>query len=86
LRWQGAIDDAPRIAVRPEQRPRCNAVRPFGCTSVDGLPGFETNRYTSVPGGTLAVTATIDELTVETPIGDGTSWISYTVTYSCDAA
>jgi hypothetical protein len=57
-----------------------------GATGDDGLPGFETNRYTSVPGGTLAVTATIDELVTETPNGDGTSFIPYTVTYSCDEA
>jgi hypothetical protein len=57
-----------------------------GYTNADGVPEFETNRYTSVPGGTLAVTATIDELTVETPNGNGTAWIPYTATYSCDAA
>lgn len=57
-----------------------------GYTNAEGLPEFEINRYTSAPGGTLAVTATIDELTVETPNGDGTSWIPYTTTYSCDVA
>ena len=49
-------------------------------------PVFETNTYTAVPGGTLPITATIDEVSVNdaTPNDDGTSTITYSVTYSCD--
>ena len=57
-----------------------------GATNAEGLPEFEVNRYTSTPGGTLAVTATIDELTTETPNGDGSSSLPYTVEWSCDAS
>jgi len=57
-----------------------------GAMNAEGLPTFEINRYTSAPGGTLAVTATLEELVTETPNGDGTSSIPYTFEYSCDAA
>jgi hypothetical protein len=51
-------------------------------------PVWETNTYTAVPGGTLPITATIDEVGVNaaTPNGDGTSTLTYTATYSCDEA
>jgi hypothetical protein len=49
---------------------------------------WETNMLTSVPGGTLPVTATIDELGVNeaTLNGDGSATLISNVTYSCDAA
>jgi hypothetical protein len=49
---------------------------------------WETNLLTSAPGGTLPVTATIDELGTNeaVPNGDGSSTLISTVTYSCDAA
>ena len=38
------------------------------------------------PESIAGMIGVIDELTVETPNGDGTSWIPYTTTYSCDVA
>ena len=57
-----------------------------GIQDESGALIWETNGLTSVPGGTLPVTATIDELGTNeaTPNGDGTSTLISTVTYSCD--
>jgi hypothetical protein len=59
-----------------------------GTLDENGAPVWETNDYTSVPGGSLPITATIDEVNVdpETVNGDGTKTIAYSTTYSCDAA
>ena len=59
-----------------------------GIQDESGALIWETNGLTSVPGGTLPVTATIDEIGTNeaVPNGDGTSTLISTVSYSCDAA
>lgn len=59
-----------------------------GIQDESGALVWDTNMLTSVPGGTLPVTATIDELGTNeaTPNGDGSSTLTSVVTYSCDAA
>jgi hypothetical protein len=59
-----------------------------GIQDESGALIYDTNTFTSMPGGTLPVTAVIDEIGTNeaTPNGDGSSTLTYTVTYSCDAA
>lgn len=54
----------------------------------DGSLLWETNTLTSVPGGTLPVTATTDELGTNDAVqnADGSFSMVSPVTYSCDAA
>jgi len=58
-----------------------------GTQDESGALIWETNMLTSAPGGTLPVTATIDEVsaTEAAPNGDGTATIPVSITYSCDA-
>lgn len=57
-----------------------------GILDETGAPVWETNMLTAVPGGTLPVTGTIDELDTNNavPNGDGSSTLTYTASYSCD--
>jgi len=59
-----------------------------GTVGADGAPVWETNTFTTVPGGSLPVTATIDEVGVNeaTANEDGTSTLTYRVSYSCTEA
>ena len=59
-----------------------------GVLDENGAPIWETNTLTSVPGGTLPVTATTDELGTNDAVqsADGSFSMISPVTYSCDVA
>ncbi len=59
-----------------------------GIQDETGALVWQTNTLTTAPGGTLAVTATIDESDTNGPVpnGDGSSTLNAAIAYSCDAA